>query len=47
MCEGLFYFSFIDFFFFFQFLAVLYSLWDFSSPSRDQTQILGSEGMES
>ena len=45
MCKELFYFSFIDFFSF-QFLAVLCSLWDFSAPSRDQTQILGSESME-
>ena len=29
------------------FLAMLYGLWDLSSPTRDRTWALGSESMES
>ena len=33
--------------FFFFLLAMLHGLWDLSSPTRDWTQALGSESMES
>lgn len=34
-------------FLYYYFLAVARALWDFSSPSRDQTPALDSESMES